>query len=66
MTVPHADVGRLENDLRSGQTVPGVEYADAATVLLAVDPEPAFAAAAGRAHRWYDDVVGAREEWVDH
>jgi uncharacterized YigZ family protein len=39
VSVPHAEAGRLENDLRSrGVTVLGTEYTDVATMHLAVDP----------------------------
>ncbi|HET6563577.1 MAG TPA: YigZ family protein [Marmoricola sp.] len=66
VTVPHADVGRFENELRSrGHTVRGVEYADAATVLLAVDPGvavgPLLAELTAGTATW--SVRG--EEWVD-
>jgi len=40
VTVPHADAGRLENDLRSrGVQVRGVSYAADATLTLAVESE---------------------------
>jgi uncharacterized YigZ family protein len=39
VTVPHGEAGRLENDLRArGHVVRGTSYAEAATLLLAVDP----------------------------
>ena len=66
VTVAHAEAGRLENDLRSrGHTVRGTEYAEAATILLAVEPTlavgPLLAELTGGTAAW--SLLG--EEWVD-
>jgi uncharacterized YigZ family protein len=66
VTVPHGEAGRLENDLRTrGLGMRGVEYAEAATLVLAVDPErpvgPLLAELTGGSADW--TVRG--EEWLD-
>jgi uncharacterized YigZ family protein len=66
VTVPHGEVGRLENDLRArGLDVRGVEYAEAATVLLAVDPGlavgPLLSELTGGSALW----TARGEEWLD-
>jgi uncharacterized YigZ family protein len=66
VTVAHADAGRLENDLRArGHVVRGTSYAEAATLLLAVDPSlavgPLLAELTGGPADWRP----AGEEWVD-
>jgi uncharacterized YigZ family protein len=66
VTVPHGEVGRLENDLRTrGLDVRSVEYAEAATVVLAVDPGlavgPLLAELTGGSAPW----TARGEEWVD-
>ena len=64
--VPHAEAGRLENELRSrGVTVRGTAYAAAATLTLAAPPEvdlvPRVAALTGGAAV----PVAVGEDWVD-
>jgi uncharacterized YigZ family protein len=66
VTVAHGAVGRLENDLRTREIhVRDVEYAEAATILYAVDPGldvgPLLAELTGGPAAW--SVRG--EEWVD-
>jgi uncharacterized YigZ family protein len=66
VTVPHADAGRLENDLRArGHVVRGTSYAEAATLLLAVDPALAVGPLLAELTGGPTDWQPAGEEWVD-
>jgi uncharacterized YigZ family protein len=69
LTVPHADAGRLENDLRGrGTLVRGVDYAAQATLHLAVPTAEAEGLA-----RTVAELTGGTatpvvvgQDWVDH
>ena len=66
VTVPHADAGRLENDLRArGHVVRGTSYAEAATLLLAVDPTVAVGPVLAELTGGPADWQPSGEEWVD-
>jgi len=66
VAVAHGEVGRLENDLRSrGVVVRGVQYAERATLTLAVDPD---AGVQGLLAELTSGTASAREvgqDWVD-
>jgi len=66
VTVPHGEAGRLENDLRArGHVVRGTSYAEAATLLLALDPSVAVDSLLAELTGGSSDWRPAGEEWVD-
>ena len=66
VTVPHADAGRLENDLRArGVQVRGVAYAEAATLTLAVQPGSDVAGLLAELTGGTARVSPVGEGWVD-
>jgi uncharacterized YigZ family protein len=65
-TVPHAEAGRLENELRArGVAVRGVTYAEAATLTLAVAEATEVAGLAAELTGGSAQLRTVGEEWVD-
>jgi uncharacterized YigZ family protein len=66
VAVPHAEAGRLENDLRSrGFAVRGVTYTDRATLTLAVEPEREVADLVAGLTGGGAQVTVVGSDWVD-
>lgn len=68
LEVSHADAGRIEHDLRArGVVVTGVEYAQAATVQMAVPPDTLddLHAAVAALTSGAGEVVLGGHQWVD-
>ena len=66
VSVPHAQVGRLENELRSrGLLVRGVGYAESATITMAVDPGLDVAGVVGELSGGTAALRAVGSEWAD-